>query len=253
MSQPLMGKRVVVTRSVEQAETMCAQLEALGATAVRFPTIEFIPLPAPELDAALANLAQYDWLIFTSSNAVRFFWQRLETNRLPITDYRLLIAAVGSASQKLLAEKGVHVDFVPEEFTGEQLALGLGNVAGQRILLPRAKLGRPEIIDRLREQGAWVDEVALYETVTAVPTPQAFAELERGVDVLTFTSPSSVRNFYKIVADRPDRFLKPVRSATVAVIGPSTAAEAEKYGLPVDIMPNKYTTDGLITAVVEYL
>ncbi|HUM70735.1 MAG TPA: uroporphyrinogen-III synthase, partial [Chloroflexota bacterium] len=199
-----------------------------------------------------AHLDQYTWLLFTSANAVRFFWQRLETHRLPITDYRLQIAAVGSATQKLLVEKGVPVDFVPEEFTGEQLALGLGDVTGRRILLPRAKMGRPEIVNLLRERGALVDDIALYETITAVPTPEALAELEKGADILTFTSPSSVRNFMKIIETRPDRFSKPVRSALVAVIGPSTAAEAEKCGLPIDIMPREYTIEGLVTAVLEH-
>ncbi len=252
MQRPLLEKRIVVTRSPDQAEELCARLEALGAQCIRFPVIDFVPLPAPELDVALTRLNQYTWLIFTSANAVRFFWQRLETNRLPITDHRLPIAAVGSATQQLLAEKGVQVDFVPEEFTGEQLALGLGNVAGRRILLPRARIGRPEIVNLLRERGALVDDIALYETVTAVPTPDVLAELEKGANVLTFTSPSSVRNFLEILGTRPDRFRKPVRSALVAVIGPSTAAEAEKSGLRVDIMPQEYTIEGLVTAVVEH-
>ncbi|MCL4265520.1 MAG: uroporphyrinogen-III synthase [Anaerolineae bacterium] len=257
--RPLLGKRIVVTRSPDQTEALCALLEALGATCIRFPTIDFVPLPAPELDKALAHLDHYTWLIFTSVNAVRFFWQKLETLRsLPaahrslLTAHRLQIAAVGSATQKLLAEKGVSVDFVPDEFTGERLVSGLGDVAGQRILLPRARMGRPEIVNLLRERGALVDDIALYETITAVPTPTSCAELERGADILTFTSPSSVRNFCEILETRPDRFRKPVRSALVAVIGPSTAAEAETYGFPVDIMPRDYTIEGLVTAIVEY-
>ncbi len=258
MQRPLLGKRIVVTRSPDQAGELCARLEALGAQCIRFPVIDFVPLPAPELDAALTQLDQYTWLIFTSANAVRFFFRRLE-----IGDWRLeanlqspisnlpCIAVVGSATQQALAEKGVSVDFMPDEFTGEQLAMCLGDVAGQRILLPRASIGRPEIVNLLRERGALVDEVVLYETVTAVPTPKALAELEKGADILTFTSPSSVRNFLAIV--RPEGFLKPFGSALVAVIGPSTAAEAEKYSLRVDIMPQEYTIEGLVTALVAYV
>ncbi|MBX3055345.1 MAG: uroporphyrinogen-III synthase [Anaerolineae bacterium] len=254
---PLSGKRIVVTRSPEQAEGLCAPLEAMGAQCIRFPVIDFVPLPAPELDNALAQLDQYTWLIFTSANAVRFFFRRLE-----IGDWRLAsnlqspisnlpcIAVVGSATQQALAEKGVSVDFMPDEFTGEQLAMCLGDVAGRRILLPRARLGRPEIVALLRERGALVDDIALYETVAAVPTPEALAELEKGADVLTFTSPSSVRNFVNIV--RHTMFWKHRMSALVAVIGPSTAAEAKKYGLQVDIMPREYTIEGLVTAVVEH-
>ncbi len=250
MQRPLLEKRIVVTRSPDQAGELCARLEALGATCIRFPVIDFVPLPAIELDNALARLDQYTWLIFTSVNAVRFFWQRLETHRLPITNYQLPIAAVGSATQQALAEKGVSVDFVPDEFTGEQLVLGLGDVAGQRILLPRAKMGRPEIVNLLRERGAMVDDIALYETVTAVPTPEALAEMEKGAEILTFTSPSSVRNFVNIT--RHAMFPKHRMSPIIAVIGPSTAVEAEQCGLSVDIMPDEYTIEGLVTAVVEH-
>ena len=223
MTRPLNGKRIVVTRSPDQAESMCQKLEALGATAIPFPAIDFAPLPAPELNEALANLAGFDWLVFTSGNAVRFFWERLDANSLTISnDDNFRIAAVGSATNKLLAEKGLTVDFTPDEFTGEQLALGLGDLNGKKILLPRAKIGRPEIVDLLREQGAEVTDIGLYDTITAEPTPEALAELNQGVDAVTFTSPSSVRNFLKIIEPYCN-----LTNATIACIGPSTTAEAE--------------------------
>ncbi len=248
---PLHNQRIVVTRSAEQADSLCDKLEALGATPIRFPVIQFDPLPAPELDDALSQLEQYAWLLFTSGNAVRFFLERVAGGKLQvasdwsrITHHALRIAAVGSATQKLLAENDIPVDFVPEQFTGEQLVLGLGDVSGQHILLPRAKIGRPEIVEMLRERGAVVDDIPLYDTVTAVPTPEALAELEKGSDVITFTSPSSVRNFLQIAEKKFDR------SVQIAVIGPSTAAEAEKFDLTVNIMPNEYTIDGLVNAIV---
>lgn len=245
---PLQNQRIVVTRSAEQADSLCDKLEALGATAVRFPVIHFEPLPTLELDEALSQLDQYAWLLFTSGNAVRFTmtsskWQ-VASEKLRTTHDAPRIAVVGSATQTLLAENNIPVEFVPEQFTGEQLVLGLGHVTGQRILLPRAKIGRQEIVEMLRERGAVVDDIPLYDTVTAVPTPSALAELEKGIDVITFTSPSSVRNFLKIVKNKPDR------SVRIAVIGPSTAAEAEKFGLTVDIMPDEYTIDGLVKAIV---
>jgi uroporphyrinogen-III synthase len=241
---PLQNQRIVVTRSAEQADLLCEKLAALGAAVIRFPVIQFAPLPAPELGDALSQLEQYAWLLFTSGNAVRFFLERVEnsfqfsvfSNQLRITHHAPRIAAVGSATQTLLAENNIPVDFVPDEFTGEQLVLGLGDVAGQRILLPRAKIGRQEIVEMLRERGAVVDDIPLYDTVTAVPDPAALAELEKGVDVITFTSPSSVRNFLQIIETRPQGFSKPLGSK-IAVIGPSTATEAEKFGLTVDIMP----------------
>lgn len=247
-SPPLQKRRIVVTRSPEQAGAMCAQLAALGATCIRFPAIDFTPLPAPELDAALAQPGRYAWLIFTSGNAVRFFLERVAGSQWQAVRDRPRIAAVGSATQKRLAANGIPVDFVPDEFTGEQLAWGLGEVAGRRILLPRARIGRPEIVDLLRQRGALVDDIPLYDTVTAVPTPAALAELQKGVDVLTFTSPSSVRNFLQIleVAGQP----RP--PALVACIGPSTAAEAEQSGLSVEIVPESYTIEDLVTAVAAY-
>lgn len=264
MNQPLSGKRVVVTRSPGQAAVMGRQLEALGAAAILFPVIYFLPLPAPELDEALADLASFDWLVFTSGNAVRFFWERLASLDLVLADqYDLQIAAVGSATTRLLAEKGIKVDFTPDEFTGEQLALGLGDLAGKKILLPRASIGRPEIVNLLREQGAQVTDIALYDTVTAEPTPAALAELAEGIDAITFTSPSSVRNFLKIMrrnsnvddaAGRKTRggLSRIFDGAIVACIGPSTAEAAEAEGLTVDVMPRDYTIEALITAVSDY-
>ena len=283
-ARPLTGKRIVVTRSPESAEAMAQKLAALGAIPICLPVIDFAPLPAPELDQALTNLSQYHWLIFTSPNAVRFFLNRLETNHqlpianqpinqspitnhqspinqstqstqspinpitqlpnYPITQFRL--AAIGQTTARLLFEKGLKVDFIPDEFTGQQLALGLGDVAGQRILLPRARIGRPEITALLRERGALVDDIALYDTITAVPDPAALAEIEKGVDVITFTSPSSVRNFLEV-----GQFAK-LSHSLIACIGPSTAAEAEKQGLTADIVAGDYTIDGLITAVAAY-
>ena len=241
MTRPLAGKRIVVTRSPDLAESMCEQLGALGAVPIRFPAIDFMPLPAPELDTALLNLACYNWLVFTSGNAVRFFFERVSTVQCQLS----------SVAWPRIAEQYVAVDFMPDEFTGEQLVLGLGEVRGKKVLLPRAKIGRPEIVDLLRERGAVVEEIALYDTVTAVPTAEALTELDKGVDVITFTSPSSVRNFLKIVKNaRPEGFSKPFGS--MACIGPSTAAEAEQQGLTVAIMPDVYTIEGLITAVADY-
>lgn len=242
MKSPLAPKRIVVTRSREQAPKLCAKLAALGVTPLSFPVIQFAPLPAPELDQALAELNSFTWLLFTSANAVRFFWQRLpgqiSAGRLPE------IGAVGSATQALLQQKGVTVDFLPDTFTGEQLVAGLGDISGKRVLLPRAKIGRPEIINLLQDRRAEVVDIALYDTVTAAPTQTALDELQEGFDLLTFTSPSSVRNFMKLTDGR-------YRQAASAVIGPSTAAEAENFGLQVNIMPTTYTIDALVAAIAQ--
>ncbi|MFQ5400368.1 MAG: uroporphyrinogen-III synthase [Anaerolineae bacterium] len=247
-SLPLRGKRIVVTRSVEQAGVFGDKLRRLGAIPIIFPVIRFVPLPPDLLDAALQQMGRYGWLIFTSSNAVRFFFQRADHVGLALSLPR--VAAVGPATAQALHARRIELDFIPDKFTGESLAAGLGDLAGQGVLLPRAKMGRPKIVELLRAQGAEVDEVALYDTVTAVPTHKAITELEKGFDIITFASPSSVRNFLKIVADKSARTL--LGQATIACIGPVTAAKAKKCGLSPSIVPDEYTMDGLIGAMANY-
>lgn len=249
MSEPLHGRRIVVTRSPEQAPAFCDRLVQLGAQAIAFPSIQFVPLPPEALDDALKRLDQYEWLIFTSANAVRFFFARVDDLGLSLKLPR--VAASGSATAARLAERNIAVDFVPGEFVGEELVLGLGNLAGQRVLLPRARIGRAEIAAMLREQGAEVDDVPLYDTVRAEPDPEALAELEKGVDAITFTSPSSVRNFLKILEEaRFDRAL--LNDAAVACIGPITAETAHDYGLAITIVPDEYTIDALLQALINF-
>jgi uroporphyrinogen-III synthase len=246
-----MGKRrVLVTRTAAQAAALCDKLRQAGFEPLAFPTIQLEPLPAGSLDAALARLASFDWLIFSSSNGVDFFLRRVDELKQPVTYPK--IAAVGMATANRLAQRNIQPDFIPDSFVGERLAAGLGDLTGQRVLLPRARQGRPQLVHLLQKQGADVTELPLYETVTAVPTPQEWDSLAQGFEAITFTSPSSVRNFLKIVGTRPDRFAKPVRSAVVACIGPITAAAAREAGLTVAVMPETYTTDGLVEALVAY-
>lgn len=240
---PLQGKRILITRSVDQAEDLARQLSARGARSVVFPVIAFEGLSPASLKTALAMIDKYSWLIFTSVNGVEFFFTAYEDQPLPP------VAAVGSATVAKLQEFGVGVSFIPEVFTGEALARGLGSLSGQRILLPRAEKGRPEIVQQLQSQGALVDDIPLYDTVTAAPTPEQWADLQLGFDVITFTSPSSVRNFMKLTNNVWLDYLQ--NEARVACIGPSTAAEAEKYQLPVSIIPVEYTIEALINAIEQ--
>ncbi|MEM7335186.1 MAG: uroporphyrinogen-III synthase [Chloroflexota bacterium] len=244
----LTGKRIVVTRSREQAPALCHQFEELGATAVSFPVIQFVPIPQ-----TLKPLELYDWILFTSINAVKFF-QLTVGNRQKVSINATSVGAVGSATLKALENANISVDFVPDTFTGSALANGLGDINGKRILLPRAKIGRPEIVKMLLEQGALVDDVPLYDTITAVPSTEEWQNLNAGFDAITFTSPSSVRNFIKITKPKADALLNPVSlmQKIVSCIGPSTKAEAQKFDLSVQVMPSKYTIEGLVTAVATY-
>lgn len=243
--------RVVVTRTEDQAEAFSDKLAAAGFTPVEFPAIALAPLPWEPLDAALAQLDTFDWLVFTSGNAVTFFFQR--ANQLPNYSITQLpkIAASGSATARKLADRGVAVDFIPDEFVGEELVAGLGDLSGQTVLLPRAKIGRPKIIDLLQESGAAVTEVPLYDTVTASPDATAVADLQQGFEAITFTSPSSVRNFLKIADDIGlERAL--LDESVVVCIGPITGKAARERGLAVSLVPAEYTIDGMVAALVDY-
>lgn len=249
--KPLRDQRVVVTRSAQQAEAFARPLAALGAEPILFPVITFAPLNPPQLETALDSLQAYDWLVLTSANALSFFFAAYDQRNQALPLPR--IAVIGGATARLLEERGLPPDFIPDEFTGEQLALGLGNLAGQRILLPRAKAGRPEIVALLREQGAAVDDIPLYDTITAVPDPTALQELRRGVDVLTFTSPSSVRNFLHIVQEAGLDAEAILHAALVVAIGPVTAEELAQNGRAADIVPTEYTVEAMIKALTQHV
>jgi len=237
-------RRVVVTRRVEQASLFGDKLRAAGFRPVNFPTIELQAVTEPALDHVLSQIENYDWLLFSSANGVNFFFRRLDelklSPRLPRT------AVVGSATASTLAEYHIRPDFMPDSFTGEALAAGLGNLTGKHILLPRARLGRPQIVTMLRSQGALVTDIALYETLTADPEPAALEQLALGYEAITFASPSSVRGFLDISGN------KPIGSAVVACIGPVTAETAVEYGLPVPLVADEYTLDGLVQVLTRH-
>lgn len=245
LAAPAGGKpRVVVTRRVEQAAELGEKLSAAGLEPLFLPAIALEALPAPDLDRALAEIERFDWLIFSSANAVRFFFCRVEALNLPLELPRT--AVVGPATARALRAQQIEPDFMPESFTGEALAQGLGELAGQHILLPRARIGGSTIVQTLLEQGAVVTDIALYDTVTAVPEEAALAELALGYEAISFTSPSSVHGFLTINGG------KPLEEAVVACIGPVTAEAAEERGLRVALVPDEYTLDGLVQIISSY-
>ena len=246
--KPLRNRRIVITRSAEQAGPFAERLAVLGAEPVLFPVIAFVPTEPQSWHAYLQNLGSYSWIIFSSANAVRFFFEVYDKldNRPPLPR----IAAVGQITGDLLQVRELTPDFVPDVFSGEALAAGLDDLSGQRILLPRARAGRPQIVQALLEQGAAVDDVPLYETVTAEPSQAALAQINQGVDVVTFTSPSSVRNFRKLLQEAGIEVDVLLAEAQTVCIGPSTAAQLQEFGRTADLVPNCYTVDGMIEAML---
>jgi uroporphyrinogen III methyltransferase / synthase len=248
----LLGQRIVMTRSRAQAQAFCALLEAEGAEVVAFPTIRLAP---PEdfgpVDQAILRLGEYDWVVFTSQNGVTAFLDRLQAlGRDPRALRGILVAAIGPGTGAALRTRGVDVALAPAEFRAEALveAFARAGVRGASILLPRAEVARSVLPDGLRRLGAQVDVVAVYRTeVEHDQDPHVRRRLLEGaLDAVTFTSPSTVRNFLELLG--PDA-LRVLRGCLVVCIGPVTAAAAGESGIRVDLVADTYSIPGLVAGL----
>jgi uroporphyrinogen-III synthase len=273
---PLQGRNILITRTHEQAGAFSEQLSALGAIPVEFPTIRVEPPEDWEpLENALKQLCEadwYDWLVFTSANGVRFCFERLQIlgyDARSIGDVR--VAAIGPATAAELAKYGVNVDLVPAEYIAESIAAALlddtrrcgESLRGKKVLLARAAEARNVLVTELQQAGAYVDVVAAYRTVGVTNEDERGREILRllesqQLDILTFTSSSTIRNFmhWLILCDRDvaDSLLSNVtRHARpkIACIGPITSHTACEFGLDVHIEAQEYTIAGLIEAIIR--
>jgi uroporphyrinogen III methyltransferase/synthase len=252
-TKPLLGRRVLVTRAAGQAKALSSKLQVLGATTIEVPTIEIEPpTNTDQLDSAIKNLGNYDWIIFTSVNGVDFFSRRMACVQAHISVLNSVrVAAIGSATAAALERAGRKADYIPAEFLSERIALGLGNLQGKRILLPRADIASEKLPLLLRSRGATVDEVTAYTTVPPreLSSEELRKTIEAGVDIVTFTSPSTVSNFSHALGEVEARkFLGHVR---VACIGPVTLEAARKIGINVNVVANPHTIDALVEAIVD--
>ena len=253
-SKPLFGKRIAVTRPRAQASRFAELLETHGAEVFRFPTIETVP-PASyrEFDTALDALADYDWLVFTSVNGVRFFFERLQHRRQDIRDLAgVHIAAIGPETARSVEAHHLRVDAIPDAYVAEALIDVLKAENARRILLPRAAEARAVLPDALRTSGVRVDEVAAYRTVRPRLRTEMLHDLlrEGRLDLLTFTSSSTVHNFMAGVSG--DDAADLLGNVPVGCIGPITAATARQHGLRVTIQPAAYTIPAFADAIVEH-
>jgi uroporphyrinogen-III synthase len=255
---PLSGKRIVITRPTAQARDMIARLRELGAEPIACPAIAIVP-PADyiALDAAIARLDDYDWLVVTSANGVRALLGRMADLGRAATELRQLrIGAIGPATAQALAEHGLQASFMPTAYVAEAILDEIGDVDGQRILLPRADIAREALAVGLRANGARVDEIAAYRTVPGPGAPELVARLRAGeIDAITFTSSSTVRYLLDGLAAaglERSAAIEQLQHAVVVCIGPITATTAAEEGLRVDVIAREYTGDGLVTALVEW-
>ncbi|NNF03691.1 MAG: uroporphyrinogen-III synthase, partial [Rhodothermales bacterium] len=226
----------------------CTALEQLGAEAIRCPAIAFEPMSdARPLRNRLDHIADYDWIVFTSSNGVRFFADAWSDRALPA---ELRIAVVGSSTAEAAAAALRRPDLIPDRFDAEHLLDALGEVRGRRILLPQAEAARPTLADGLAGRGAEVDAVPIYRTVAGDPSATVLEDVRRGVDALTFTSPTTAVYFAELLgADA----LRVAASAAIVCIGPVTAAAVRELGWSVDAVAEPHTVDGLVEAVVHQI
>ena len=248
-TKPLFGKRILVTRARAQASEFADLLEAKGAEVIQFPTIKIQPIEG----VAVPSPNEYDWVIFTSINAVEIFYERLRENGKDARAFGTSkICAVGPKTVEALHSIGIHPDFVPSHSNGSAIAAEIGEVSEKKILLPRAKIATADLPDALCEKGAHVDDVSLYDTVKVPGENRDEIEtdlLNGNIDLVTFTSSSTVTNFLEMFpAHQPTVLLADVK---VAVIGPTTQKTAVEHGVHVDVMAKEASVKSLVAAIVE--
>jgi len=243
-NRPLFGRRILVTRSREQASELVRLIEQGGGEPVMCPAIRVRRIPDPDL----SGLEQpYDWVVFTSANGVRSLAESLRERR---QDLRRLgsarIAAIGPETARAAEAAGLFVDFVPSRFVAEQVAAEFPEpVRGKRVLIPRAREAREVLPELWRAQGAVVDVVAVYETLPEdAPAPGLRERIETGeIEAVTFTASSTVTSFLKLFPQVD------LRKTKVACIGPITAGTAREAGMRVDVVADEYTIPGLVSAL----
>jgi uroporphyrinogen-III synthase len=276
ITKPLQGKRVLVTRTRDQASAFSERLQALGAIPVELPTIRIVPPQDwQQLDDALKRLYEtdasdrsyYNWLVLTSANGVHICCERLLSMGYDLRAMQgVRIATIGPATAAALARYGIVADLLPDEYIAEAVATALIRdvqqrgltLKGQRILLARAAEARKVLVSELQEVGAEVDEVAAYYTLPVASDDEQGREVLRllqndQLDILTFTSSSTVRNFVTwLKSCEASSPLDLVAQLTIACIGPITSQTARELGLHVDIEAKEFTIDGLVEAIVQH-
>jgi uroporphyrinogen III methyltransferase/synthase len=253
--QPLFGKRVLITRTREQAGTLAAQLRERGALPIELPTIRTEPpVDWAAVDDALDRLASFAWVVFTSANGVRYFCERLWTRGQDLRAlHQARVAAIGPATAEALAQWRLRADLVPTAYVAEAVIAALAPrlEPGQAVLLPRAEAVREALAAGLAAAGARVEEVAVYRTGPDGDAERARELLASGqVDVVTFTSSSTAQNLVALLGDQAPTLLAPVR---IASIGPITSATARDLGLKVTIEASEHTIPGLVAALERAL
>ncbi len=257
--RPLFGKKIIVTRTREQASELVVGLEDFGANCLEYSTIHIKPVANYNiLDNELERLNEYHWILFTSLNGVKYFFDHLYSIGMDARDLKGTdLAVVGKSTADFLLNYGLNADLIPSTFTGEGLAESLldQGVEGRNILIPRALQAREILPETLRGAGAQVTVAPVYENCPAAGDKESLREeLKNGeVEMVTFTSSSTVRNFLAMIdAENQEELQQLLSGIKIAAIGPITAKTITDNGLQVDVQPKEYTIAGLIEAIVDY-
>jgi uroporphyrinogen III methyltransferase/synthase len=257
-ARPLVGRRILITRTREQAGTLCEKLEDAGAVAIDAPAIKLQDPPDwGACDRALEHLAEYRWILFTSQNTLPRLLARMESKGLGIDELRSAeLVAIGEATARGLREAGLTIENIPDEYRAEGVLelLARSDLDGARIFLPRALVAREELPEGLAAKGALVDVAPVYETVADPEGAEtARREMAAGVDAVTFTSSSTVTLFLKALgAEDDENALDPLRQICLASIGPITSATLRRFGLEPTVEADPSTIDVLAESLAGY-
>jgi len=244
-------KRILVTRPRIQADPFVNGLRAAGFEPIYFPVIEIQPIEdSPELVEAFKVIDKYDWIVFTSVNAVDVVFNKFSAP-LKKNGAGVKVAAIGPKTAGALQARGVTPDFVPEEYVAEAILPGLGDLVGKWVLLPRAEIARKALPEAIVKAGGTAHEIAVYKTLPAQPTAEGLAAMRSGVDIVTFTSPSTVVNFLAMAGRNGLDPLHLPGDPLFVCIGPITAQAAREEGLVDLVVAGEYTTEGIIQALAK--
>ncbi len=239
-------KKILITRARAQADEFADKLRDSGFNPIFFPVIEIKPIENnPALQRAVSSLGRYEWLIFTSTNAVDVVLDQFPSRKW--SDIK--VAAIGPKTAEALKSRGIEPDFVPREYVAESLLPGLGDLAGKWILLPRAEKARQELPEAISEAGGVAHEIVVYKTLPTQPCTTGMEALRSGVDVITFTSASTVENFIAIARNNQLDPLHLPNDPLFACIGPITEQAARDAGLAKIVVAEEYTTEGLLAQI----
>jgi uroporphyrinogen-III synthase len=236
--QPLKNKTVLITRLKEQSFTLADKIKEFGGVPVSYPLIQLVPINCKELKHEVNN-NKFDWIIFTSVQAVDFFFQTISA-----TQIKSKIAVVGNTTKKSVEDKGISVDFIPTKYTAKQLAQEIPIQTNQHIFIPRSDLAKKDIDKIIEERNCIITTLPIYKNISVNYSLKEIEELNNQViDFVTFTSGSAVRSFVKNGIEITNR--------KVICIGPETANVAEDNNIEVDAIADPYTIEGMLDALIK--